>query len=795
MKKTMKKLVSILLVLTLITSVGISKMNATAATFNDINNPAIFYQGNVSGPCNLAALTMLLRRVYIAQGKDWSTVTQSSVQSSCCPSGSVGLYYSSKYNGISISHKSFSGGDNALKNLLAQHPEGIVLYNGGTGGVYHGVLVTDYTDGIFYCADYNYGSPSGRIPLSSVYGKKVTTSNATEYWYVSSPSIKLEPAFTGIPEPVNTLKCNKNVYNSSESIYFTWNPSNGAQEYWVYLWKDGTQLYSHNCGSNTSFTQAPSSPGKYTLIIRPGNSYGFNDSSNSCSFVVTDNVPDPVYNLHSNKNLYSTSESIVFNWDPAYGAETYWVYLWKDGVQLYAYECGNTTSFTQAPSSQGNYTLIIRPANMNGFNDSSPSYSFVVNNGYQIQYNSNGGTGAPSSQTKIYNIDLTLSYTVPTRNGYTFLGWSKNSNATSVDYYAGSIYSENKDATLYAVWQYNAPSTYTLSYNANGGTGAPSSQSGSTSYAISSAVPHRVGYTFLGWSTSSSGASSYYIPGNTITLSSNTTLYAYWMEARTVNTSSSNLANINFENQVRAYKFTPSSSGTYVFESTGSTDSKIYLYNSSGTEIANNDDSGNGNNFKLSYNLNAGSIYYIGVRLYSTGTGEVSFTVKKESSPQGSTNKCPYCNNIFTDESEYNKHLANCDGYFNNNNNIRVTIRNNPGTRTLNYGDTVRIYADAQNLPAGAKIGWFANNQDLIITSVAPDGTYCEITADGTGTITLEAKAVDANGNIITDSQGNWIGDSQKINVKTSLWLRIVSFFKNLFGMNRTTVQFIKEMF
>ena len=29
-----------------------------------------------------------------------------------------------------------------------------------------------------------------------------------------------------------------------------------------------------------------------------------------------------------------------------------------------------------------------------------------------------------------------------------------------------------------------------------------------------------------------------------------------------------------------------------------------------------------------------------------------------------STNKCPYCEEVYTDEAEYNKHLANCDGYF-----------------------------------------------------------------------------------------------------------------------------------
>ncbi|MBP3696271.1 MAG: leucine-rich repeat protein, partial [Clostridia bacterium] len=70
--------------------------------------------------------------------------------------------------------------------------------------------------------------------------------------------------------------------------------------------------------------------------------------------------------------------------------------------------------------------------------------------------------------------------------------------------------------------------TYTLSYNANGGSGAPSSQSGAENYIISSTKPSRSGYTFLGWSKSSSATSAKYEPGDSISLTSNTTLYAVW---------------------------------------------------------------------------------------------------------------------------------------------------------------------------------------------------------------------------------------------------------------------------
>lgn len=76
---------------------------------------------------------------------------------------------------------------------------------------------------------------------------------------------------------------------------------------------------------------------------------------------------------------------------------------------------------------------------------------------YTVSYNANGGSGAPGSQTKWYNEELTLSSTVPTRTGYTFQGWATTSNATSATYAKGAKYTANSGATLYAVWKVVAP--------------------------------------------------------------------------------------------------------------------------------------------------------------------------------------------------------------------------------------------------------------------------------------------------------------------------------------------------
>ena len=71
---------------------------------------------------------------------------------------------------------------------------------------------------------------------------------------------------------------------------------------------------------------------------------------------------------------------------------------------------------------------------------------------------------------------------------------------------------------------------YTISYNANGGSGAPSSQSvyAGVAYTISSVQPTRDGCNFLGWATSASASTATYVGGDTVTPNGNLALYAVW---------------------------------------------------------------------------------------------------------------------------------------------------------------------------------------------------------------------------------------------------------------------------
>ena len=193
-------------------------------------------------------------------------------------------------------------------------------------------------------------------------------------------------------------------------------------------------------------------------------------------------------------------------------------------------------SFTGTFSISGNgsatktITVTFKNYNSDNGDAATKAVSFNVTvpawTSYTVKYNANGGAGAPSNQTKWKDQALTLSGTKPTRTGYIFKGWATSASG-SVEYASGANYTTNAAVTLYAVWQAN---TYTVRYNANGGTNAPPNQTKSygTPLILSSQKPTRTNYTFKGWGTSASSTTVAYQAGASYTANATITLYAIW---------------------------------------------------------------------------------------------------------------------------------------------------------------------------------------------------------------------------------------------------------------------------
>ena len=197
----------------------------------------------------------------------------------------------------------------------------------------------------------------------------------------------------------------------------------------------------------------------------------------------------------------------------------------------------------------------------------------------RLLYNANGGSGAPSglvqsSTTPHVLKTFTISSTKPSRTYFNFLGWGSSSGSTSASYapggtlqlYTATEAGEYNSKTLYAVWQHQTAYVY---YNANGGSGAPSTQSHWAGYSVtlSATIPTRTGYNFLGWATSASATSAQYQPNTDYQIYTTVTLYAVWQPASSKLTTSNGTLGTAQTINITRYVNTYTDTITYSFGS------------------------------------------------------------------------------------------------------------------------------------------------------------------------------------------------------------------------------------
>ena len=211
---------------------------------------------------------------------------------------------------------------------------------------------------------------------------------------------------------------------------------------------------------------------------------------------------------------------------------------------------------------------------------------------YTLKYDANGGSGSMDSATYYAQDVATVADNGFTRIGYTFVSWNTAADNSGTTYAAGSPLAMMSDVTLYAQWQLGpvtvytvtfvdgqgttlsvvsvpsgtaatAPANptrygyvfagwdvsfanvtsnitvtalwtpaqrYTLSYDANGGTGSMAAQSyyGGDSVRVAANAFTREGYIFTGWNTAADGHGQAYPAGSNLTITGNVTLYAQW---------------------------------------------------------------------------------------------------------------------------------------------------------------------------------------------------------------------------------------------------------------------------
>ncbi|MBR5093908.1 MAG: InlB B-repeat-containing protein [Oscillospiraceae bacterium] len=150
-------------------------------------------------------------------------------------------------------------------------------------------------------------------------------------------------------------------------------------------------------------------------------------------------------------------------------------------------------------------------------------YAHWTAESYTVTFDANGGSVDPASKTVTYAATYGELPT-PSRTGYSFQGWYTAAEGGS-KISSGTTMQTAEDHTLYARWSVNS---YTVYYNANGGSVSPSSRSVTYDAPYGSLpTPSRTGYSFAGWYTQSEGGEE--VTAETIVqTASSHTLYAHW---------------------------------------------------------------------------------------------------------------------------------------------------------------------------------------------------------------------------------------------------------------------------
>ena len=185
----------------------------------------------------------------------------------------------------------------------------------------------------------------------------------------------------------------------------------------------------------------------------------------------------------------------------------------------YTFAGWNTASDGSGTSYVDGATFTIPASN-------TTMYSMWTINSYSVNYDGNGSDGGsvPTAGTYNYNSSAIVRPNSGnlTRTGYTFAGWNTAADGLGTSYAAGDTFTVGiSDVTLYAVWTINS---YTVSYDANGGTGDIPADTASYNYGVAVSVLGnagatplaKTGYTFAGWNTAANGSGTSYVARSNI---------------------------------------------------------------------------------------------------------------------------------------------------------------------------------------------------------------------------------------------------------------------------------------
>ena len=205
-----------------------------------------------------------------------------------------------------------------------------------------------------------------------------------------------------------------------------------------------------------------------------------------------------------------------------------WAKEAKENPTIFDFNTAGTTA------TQTTYTIYLVAKKTNP----TPTYMYYLYYKYNDGTDSTWLTDVTDRPTAATTFTFNVNRAKLTRSGYDHIGWADKADAVTAKYTGGDpivLTKDNPTKTIYAVWM----PFFELKYDANGGTGAPASQTRTAAhptvnrvtFTVPNQTPSKEGYTFKGWADSATATTAQYQPGGKIAVNhadSPKTIYAVW---------------------------------------------------------------------------------------------------------------------------------------------------------------------------------------------------------------------------------------------------------------------------
>lgn len=205
-----------------------------------------------------------------------------------------------------------------------------------------------------------------------------------------------------------------------------------------------------------------------------------------------------------------------------------WAKEAKKNPTIFDFNTAGTTA------TQTTYTIYLVAKKTNP----TPTYMYYLYYKYNDGTDSTWLTDVTDRPTAATTFTFNVNRAKLTRSGYDHIGWADKADAVTAKYTGGDpivLTKDNPTKTIYAIWM----PFFELKYDANGGTGAPASQTRTAAhptvnrvtFTVPNQTPSKEGYTFKGWADSSTATTAQYQPGDTVDVkheNSPKTVYAVW---------------------------------------------------------------------------------------------------------------------------------------------------------------------------------------------------------------------------------------------------------------------------